>query len=199
MQRKELTTGDVATYCHVTIPTVCNWINHRKLLAYRTPGGHYRIRREDFMAFLKHYALPVTVDFLTLERRKILVVDDEPDVVELVIDLLKSRFPAFACASAANGYEAGFTVATFKPDLLLLDLVMPHMDGFAVCRQIKASPRTSGIKILILTGHPENQNIERALACGADDYLLKPFDADVLIAKVVTLLKEDTVGEARIG
>ena len=196
MKRKGLTTGEVADYCHVTTTTICNWIKSGRLKAYRTPGGHYRIHLEDFKAFLKDHGIPIKVEFFAVERQKILVVDDDQVVIKMVISILQSRFPTFIFESASNGYEAGFHVATFEPDLLILDLVMPYMDGFEVCRNIKASPKTRGIKILILTGHPENQNVENALACGADDYLLKPFGADALIEKVTTLLlREDRESE----
>lgn len=188
MKKTGLTTGDVAAYCHVTSTTVINWITQGKLKAYQTPGGHYRIHREDFKMFLKDYGIPLRADFFLEEKRKILVVDDEPGIIELIIKILRYHFPGFVVATAGDGYEAGVQVVTFAPDMIILDLLMPHIDGFEVCRKVKASPRTSNVKILIITAHPENQNIERALACGADDYLLKPFTVEELVEKVSALL-----------
>lgn len=200
MKRKDLTTGIVAGLCHVTTATVCNWVKEGKLRAYRTPGQHYRIRRADFQAFVERYKIPVGPgDFLAREKRSVLVVDDEPQVVSLVIRILKSRFPAFVFSAANDGYEAGVSVATLKPDLVILDLMMPGMDGFEVCRRIKGAPATSKTKVLIITGYPEDQNAEHALACGADDFMLKPLVIDALIDKVSALLTGDAAQAAAPG
>jgi len=184
-----LTTGDIAKRCQVTTMTVLNWIKAGELRAYQTPGRHYRIREEDFSAFLTRYDMPAETAARPEERRtRILVVDDEPKVVNSVLRILRRRFPDFEFAVALDGYEAGFQTGMFRPDLIILDVRMPGIDGLEVCRKIKTSTETMSTRILAITGFPEDQSAERMLASGAEDYLIKPFSADDLIQKVSSLL-----------
>jgi two-component system phosphate regulon response regulator PhoB/two-component system alkaline phosphatase synthesis response regulator PhoP len=132
--------------------------------------------------------MPLRVDLFPEEQRKILIVDDEPSVVNFILGILGKQFPDFKFSSAFNGYEAGFQAAILKPDLIILDIRMPGMDGFEVCRKIRTSPETMWIKILAITAFPEDQRVERILACGANDALIKPFGADDLIPKVLSLI-----------
>ncbi|MFQ6092974.1 MAG: response regulator, partial [bacterium] len=197
-EEKPLTTGDVARYCHVTHVGVLKWIKGGKLKAYSTPGGHYRILRNDFRDFLKQYNMPIDESFFSDHTKKILVVDDEPDIVELIIRVLKSDNSNYVFASASDGYEAGLQVAAFKPDLVVLDIMMPKLDGFEVCRQIKSNPETQHIKILGITGFAEDGNIDKMLACGADHCLAKPLQIEELKARVRGLVgfsrrKEDAL------
>lgn len=197
-KERPLTTGDIARYCHVTHVGVLKWIKSGKLKAYSTPGGHHRVPRNDFRNFLKQYNMPIDESFFSDHTKKILVVDDEPAIVELIIRALKSDNSNYTFASASDGYEAGLQVAVFKPDLVILDIMMPKLDGFEVCRRIKSDPEMQYIKILGLTGFAQDGNIEKLLACGADDCLAKPLQFDKLKALVRNLLglsrrKEDTL------
>lgn len=183
------TTKDAARYCHVTPMTVLNWIKAGRLEAHRTPGGHYRIRRDDFKDFLKRHNMPIHADLFPEERKKILVVDDELGVVHFILTTLRKRFPHFEYSTASNGYEAGFQAATLIPDLVILDIRMPGMDGFEVCQKIKTSPETMSAKVLVITGFPdEDQGIQRIIGCGAEDVLVKPFSPNELISKVSSLI-----------
>lgn len=183
-----LTTGDVAEYCHVTSVTVLNWINAGQLKAYQTPGGHSRITIGDFRDFLKCHGMPIRTDFFPEEKKKILIVDDEPEVASLVLKILKRQFPSFEFAIAFNGYEAGFQAATLRPDLITLDVRMPGIDGAETCRRIKTSPETMSARILAITAFPEDEGLKQMMAYGTDDYLVKPFSADDLMSKVLPLL-----------
>ena len=104
-----------------------------------------------------------------------------------VVDFL-SLDGDYELASAADGFEAGLRTATFRPDLLILDLVMPNMDGFRVCEAIRTSPDTRHIRILVVTGYPDQENIDRALRSGADCCMAKPFAVRELKQKVAELL-----------
>jgi excisionase family DNA binding protein len=182
------TTGDIAAHCHVSHETVNNWIKAGKLNAYTTPGRHYRIRLDDVREFLRRYGLP-PLDEPLAEKRKILVVDDHAGLVDTITRFF-GMTDEYAVASAADGYEAGLLVARFRPDLIILDLFMPYIDGFTVCRKIKADPDTSHIIVLVITGHPEGGNIEKALEYGADACLLKPFKMDELKRTVDELFEK---------
>ncbi|MFA6109066.1 MAG: response regulator [Candidatus Latescibacterota bacterium] len=181
-----LTTGKVAAHCGVSYETVNQWIRRGKLAAYTTPGGHYRIHRDDFGEFLKRYNM-LPLERMTAGKPRILVVDDDPDVVRVMRRLL-ARTGQYEIATAADGFEAGLQVAQFRPDLITLDLMMPQMDGFQVCRLVKANPQTRHIIILILTGFASQENVQQALECGADCCLEKPFRLGELGEKVGELL-----------
>lgn len=188
VDEKPLTTGEVARYCHVTYAGVIKWIKNGKLKAYSTPGGHYRILRDDFKNFLQRYNMPIDDSIFSDHTKKILVVDDEVLIVEFIIQSLKKDYENYVFASAGDGYEAGRQVATFKPDLVILDIKMPKLDGFEVCRQMKSNSETENIKILGITGYTENGNIEKMLASGADHCLTKPLNVEELTLYVRKLL-----------
>ncbi len=187
MNDRLLTTSEVAQYCQVTNDGVVKWIKAKKLRAYSTPGGHYRIRKSDFKDFLGRYGMPVDTTFFAEEKKRILVVDDESGVVEVISQALADA-QSFQIASARDGYEAGLKIGTFRPDLIILDIMMPHMDGIEVCKRIKADPDTEAIKVVAITGHPEQGNIDRAYRSGADLCLMKPLQIEHLRREVARLL-----------
>ncbi len=180
-----LTTGQVARACEVSLVTVKKWIKSDKLKAFRTPGDHYRIVVGEFDRFRAEYGFAARPPV----PPRILVVDDEPEMVALVSDALRGMQPPPKLEAAFDGYEGILKVGTFRPHLLVLDLRMAGLDGFEVCRRIKAAPATRGTKILALTAYPENAAKERALECGADAFLTKPFTVRELKAQVRRLLK----------
>jgi excisionase family DNA binding protein len=187
---KPLSTGQIARYCHVSHVAVWKWIKKGKLKAYRLPGGHYRIERGALRAFLREHNMPIDPAFFAKYPKRILIIDDEPTVVEIVVRTLQ-RLGDVELATASDGFEAGLQVATFKPELLVLDLMMPHVDGFEVCRIVRRSPVTAHVKILIITAYGEHKNIQRALDMGANDFLIKPLDIEQLTNKVRALLADE--------
>ncbi len=118
---------------------------------------------------------------------KILIADDNQPNVEL----LEAYLAEFDCelAMAADGHDTLEKVAEFKPDLILLDIMMPKLSGFEVCRTLKADPATNHIMILMVTALGESGDIERAVACGCDDFLSKPINKLELLKRVEILLK----------
>jgi len=190
MPERLLTTGEIADYCQVSRVTVFQWIKKQQIPAFSTPGGHYRVKLSDFRRFLEKYDMPVDSAFFRRDKERILVVDDDPQVVDLMLRALQPdrRGEQPELETAADGFEAGLKIASFKPHLILLDLMMPGLDGFKVCEQVKSNPDTEHIKVLIVTGFGSEENIQRALRLGADDYLLKPLDVDELRKRVRDLL-----------
>jgi len=191
MTDRFLTTGEVAKYCQVSPVTVFRWIKEGKLHAYTTPGGHHRVKATDLLAFLAHYSMPVDTELRRTTPGKewrILVVDDEQPILETVVRNLQRLGANFRFATASNGFEAGRELALFSPDLIVLDLMMPGMDGFAVCQQVKGDPKTQHIKILVVTGYASPDQLAKAREVGADDCLPKPFTGDELRRRVCALL-----------
>lgn len=192
------TTGQVARYCYVSPVTVWKWIKKGKLAAYRLPNGHYRVEKATLRAFLLKHDMPIHPDLFARTADRILVIDDEPEVVEVISRALHQLGADVIVATAGDGFEAGLQTATFKPDLLILDLMMPHMDGFQVCRLVRNNPATAHIKILIITAYGSHENIQRALDAGADSFLHKPVAIEQLKEKARSLLKDESSGSQQI-
>ncbi len=185
------TSGEVARYCHTTVMQVNRWIKNKDLKAFRYPSGHYRITKEEFKSFLKRNDMPIINDFFKEQRgKKILIADDDKNVVDAIHRLLSKKDKDFKIEVAYDGYEALIKAGDFKPDLLILDILMPKIDGLEICRRLRSDKTiTPGIKILAITGHSEAYDRETVLENGADDYLLKPFDTQSIMKSVEKLLK----------
>ena len=119
-------------------------------------------------------------------RRKILVVEDDPDQLEIISLSLKAA--GFAIGTAANGTDALVKTRSISPDLIILDLMLPGLNGFDVCESLRRDPATASVPIIILTGMRTQFGRFAGLESGANDFLLKPFNPDQLVSKVEKLL-----------
>jgi excisionase family DNA binding protein len=180
-----LTTGQVARACQVSVVAVKKWIRGGKLRAFRTPGGHFRIAADEFERFRAAHRFPPEGD----EPARILVVDDDPQIVEALLLVLRDLRPSPKLEAASSGYEGLLKVGTFRPHVLVLDLRMPGLDGFEVCRRIKHDPVTRPTRVLAITAYPEESTKEDVLRCGADAFLAKPFMSKEVKAQVQRLLR----------
>lgn len=118
---------------------------------------------------------------------KILVVDDEPDIVRVVVKILESR--GHDVITAADGPQGLEAVAAEKPDVVILDLNLPKMDGFEVCRRIKSADETSHIPVVMMSAaYVTVEDADRGTKLGADEYVTKPFLRDILIHNVERLI-----------
>ncbi len=177
--KQSFSTSEVARFCHVTPDTVRKWAEAGRILVFKTPGGHRRIRRDDLVQFLNEHAIPMAED-LRANSTRVLIVDDEPSIVAVVQRFLERCGPQFQVSSAADGFDAGHQVGLFKPTVVFLDLRLPGIDGFEVCRRIKASPATAATKIIAMTGLLDSDVNERIVGLGAATCLNKPFTTDDL-------------------
>ncbi len=117
---------------------------------------------------------------------RILIVDDEPNIVISLEYLLKRE--GWETAVAADGEAALAAVASTPPDLVILDVMLPHLDGFEVCRRLRADPRWQGVRILMLTAKGRDTEVEKGLGLGADAYVTKPFSTKDLVGMIRALL-----------
>jgi DNA-binding response OmpR family regulator len=117
---------------------------------------------------------------------KILIVDDEPNIVVSLEFLMKKE--GFDVAVAVDGEEALAKVATFRPDLVLLDVMMPKKSGFEVCEAVRANPDNARLLVVMLTAKGRDTEVAKGLALGADAYVTKPFSTKELVAKVKAML-----------
>ena len=185
---KPLSTTKVARFCHVSHAAVCNWVRSGKLKAYRTPGGQYRIEPQVLVDFMKQHGMPIPEEMSPRGVKRIVVVDDEVEILELVKRGLGRLGAGYDVEVAADGYTAGRLVHSLAPDLVLLDIRMPGIDGIAVCRNIKSDPATAKTRILVVSAYATDENIRRLRDLGAEDFLEKPFDVTTLTAKVKSLI-----------
>lgn len=181
--KRYFTTAEIAAICDVSIVCVGDWIRAGKLKAYRPPRGHYRVRRRDFVAFLQANAMPIPPGLADHDTVRVVVVDDEPMVRAVVANILEAT-GTIAVHVAADGFEAGKLVAELRPDVVVLDLRMPGLDGATVCRRIRSDPHTAHTRVLFLTGYQDPTSLEIIRECGADGYITKPFVAQELIDAV---------------
>lgn len=177
--KQSFSTSEVAKYCHVTPDTIRKWAEAKRISVFKTPGGHRRIRREDLINFLRENNIPIHAD-LSDNGTKVLVVDDERAVISVITRFLENTGNAFDVRVARDGFEAGHYVGAFQPDVVFLDLRLPGLDGFEVCRRIKSSPETARIEIIAMTGYYEPETAHRVLDLGAATCLQKPFTPDDL-------------------
>jgi DNA-binding response OmpR family regulator len=123
-------------------------------------------------------------------KGKVLVVDDEASIRDMLAEHLTTRPKPYEVMTAADGFEAGRLVATFKPDVVLLDLRMPGLDGFQICRTIKADPDTSNTVVIAMTGFYSPETEARILECGAIRCLAKPIDPGTLSGMIDSVLDQ---------
>jgi len=194
--RRFFTTSEVAKYCAVTNDGVLKWIKSGKLRAFSTPGGHYRVSAEDFRTFLEKYDIPVDEAFFSGDRkeRSVLVVDDEPNIREIVRRLLKELEPELRVEEACDGYEASIKIGSMQPDLVIMDVMMPRVDGISLCKSLRDNPKTQHIKVLAITAFPEQDNVKKMYDAGADLCLIKPLQFEHFRLEVVRLLNEASRG-----
>jgi excisionase family DNA binding protein len=178
-ERRVFTTFQAAEYCHVSPFTVRNWIESEVLPAYRTPGGHRRVLREDLDAFLRKHGMPGG-DILEGANKKVLIVDDDKAVTTFVSKVVKEVDDRAEIATALNGFTAGSLVKSFRPQVVILDLKMPGLDGFEVCKMIKTDPSSSDTTVLGITGYHTAANAKKFANCGGWQLLKKPLDVDRL-------------------
>ncbi len=183
-----LTVSQASKYCKVSPKTIINWIEAGHLKAYKTVGGHRRIKKEDLDQFLKEKGMPVVEEAKGEERKKILVVDDDKIIVETIVQALEEDEFGYEMISASDGFEAGLQVSHFKPDLLILDIMMPDINGYEVCQKIKSNPETKDIKIIVLSAYLNDEAFKQMKEYGADACFSKPLPLEQLKYEVAKLL-----------
>ncbi|MGI6460582.1 MAG: response regulator [Candidatus Hydrogenedentales bacterium] len=188
-EQKAFTTFEAAKICHVTHHSIKNWIKQGLIKASRTPGGHYRILEEDLDSFREKYDMFPRDKGPT--KKRVMIVDDEPDALALMENILMDE--GFELIKVSNATEVGLRAAQLSPDLILLDYLMPEINGFEVSKALRNNELTRSIPIMAVTCLTKEQDIERIFECGADEYLAKPFRVDQLLEKV-----RELIGRGRI-
>jgi excisionase family DNA binding protein len=185
---KELySTGEAAEICKVSQQTIIRCFDSGRLEGFRVPGSRFRrIPRDSLIKFMKQNNIPL--DSVDSGKKKVLIVDDDAEIVELLVDVLNSN-GRFITRTAGSGYEAGIQTQQFLPDLILLDYMLPDVNGNIVCQTIKNNPQFENIKIIIISGVVKQDQIDMLLRSGAEDFIKKPFSLSELTDKIESALQ----------
>jgi len=181
------TTGEAAEICRVSQQTIIRCFDSGRLEGFRVPGSRFRrIPRQSLVKFMRENKIPL--DAIESGKKKILIVDDDVEIVELMVDVLE-RDGRFEMKTASSGYEAGMVTQQFRPELILLDYMLPDVNGNVVCQTIKRNPEFENIKIIIVSGVVKQDEITQLLKSGAEDFIRKPFDIAELTGKITIMLQ----------
>jgi excisionase family DNA binding protein len=176
------TTGEAAKICKVSQQTIIRCFDNGQLKGFRVPGSRFRrIPREALYRFMKDNGIPT--DALESGKRKVLLVDDDAELVEVILKFLDED-GRFETRVAQNGFDAGMMVKEYHPDLIVLDVMLPDINGKEVCHRVRADATLEDVRILCMSGMVEEDKIQELKLAGADDFVGKPFDVDVLIEKM---------------
>ncbi len=181
------TTGEAAKICKVSQQTIIRCFDNGSLKGFRVPGSRFRrIPRDQLFAFMRDNGIPT--DALESGKRKVLIVDDDEELVELMHDVF-ARDGRFDIKTANNGFDAGMQVREFRPDLVILDVMLPDINGREVCHRIRCDDTLEAVKIICISGMVEQERIADLMRSGADDFMGKPFDVDKLLERSCEMLE----------
>lgn len=185
------TTGEAAKICKVSQQTIIRCFDSGQLKGFRVPGSRFRrIPRDHLFTFMRDNGIPT--DALESGKRKVLVVDDDQDLVDLIVDVLE-KDGRFEVRSVNNGFAAGVMVKEYHPDLLVLDVMLPDINGKQVCQLVRADKSMDDVRIICISGMVEADKVEDLKAAGANDFLQKPFEVETLIDRLCGLLDLEAV------
>ena len=185
------TTGEAAKICNVSQQTIIRCFDSGQLKGFRVPGSRFRrIPRDILYRFMKDNGIPT--DALESGKRKALLVDDDVDLVEMIRDVLDAD-GRFEVRVANNGFDAGMMVKEYHPDIIVLDVMLPDINGKEVCQRVRSDSSLDDVRIICISGMVEQDKIADLKAAGADEFLQKPFETDHLIDRMCRLLDIEPV------
>lgn len=191
---------------NVSRQAVNQWIDKGYIKSYRTPGGHRRVKREDLLSFLTTRNIPVP-EILANETDqasatfapRIMLLDDDNDFLTLLQHAIMEKLPTAQIAGLNDGYDALVSIGASQPDLLVLDMRMPNIDGAEVCRRLKENPITSDLPIIVVTGHDTPEQHQELTSLNIDEILSKSTPLTELADRIADFVKDNlSSGEAAI-
>jgi excisionase family DNA binding protein len=188
------TTGEAAKICKVSQQTIIRCFDSGQLKGFRVPGSRFRrIPRDQLFAFMKDNGIPT--EALESGKRKVLIVDDDEELVELLKDAFDGD-GRFDIRTANNGFDAGMLVKEFRPDLVILDVMLPDINGREVCVRVRSDKTLDEVKIICISGMVESDKVNDLREAGANDFIQKPFSVDRLMERSCDLLMIETAPTA---
>lgn len=198
-----MTPSEAATLLMISPVTLRHWALAGRLAFVTTPGGHRRFAENEVKRFAAEHgqtgdASVVNIDSVAdnAGTHRILIVDDDVQLSGFLVELLQGLPDPVQTEVANDGFEAGQKLQAFRPHTVLLDLMMPGINGFDVCRKIKENPETSDTRVVMMTGYHTLENMMQAMEVGAEACLAKPLDKTQLFKVIV--LGQSISTEARV-
>lgn len=180
------TTGEAAKICKVSQQTIIRCFDSGQLKGFRVPGSRFRrIPRDILYKFMKENGIPT--DALESGKRKALIVDDDLELVELIRDVLEAD-GRFEVRAVNNGFDAGMMVKEYHPDIIVLDVMLPDINGKEVCQRVRSDSALDDVRIICISGMVEQDKIADLKKSGANDFVQKPFEVESLVSRICMLL-----------
>ncbi len=190
VDKKVFTTGEAAEICKVSQQTIIRCFDSGRLQGFRVPGSRFRrIPRDELLRFMRDNEIPT--ETLVGEgggKKKVLVVDDDPQIVELFVDAFGAD-DRYEVRTASTGYDAGMLTESFHPDLIILDYMLPDVNGNVVCDRVRKNDSLANTRIIFVSGVVNPDEIESLRAAGADDFIKKPFNIEQLMGRIDELVE----------
>jgi two-component system, OmpR family, response regulator len=186
---------EVANICGVVNQTAINWIKNNHLKAFTTPGGQYRIYSEDLVEFLNNRGMRIPVELADIvpilnTKKKVMIIDDDKDLNEMMKLTFLRKLGDFDIVQAFDGFEAGKLLVSEKPDVIILDIDLPGVNGHLLCAKIKDDKGLNSPVVISISGLDDTFEEEKILSEGADAFFTKPLDFEKLISAMKNLLSE---------
>ncbi|MEL6548430.1 MAG: response regulator [Myxococcota bacterium] len=170
-----LTSHQAGSLLQVNPSSINKWVKEGRIPAFRTPGGHRRIRASDLVSFLTEHQMPVPRDLEGASKRRVLLVDDDEAQLRTIARAFE-EIPSIELVTCDNAVEALVKVGSFRPHLVILDILMPGMDGFETCERLRQNPETAEISIVMTSGALTDEMRKRAESIGVAAVMPKPLD-----------------------
>lgn len=180
MTSEQFSSFQIGKMLNVSRQAVNQWIDKGYIQSYRTPGGHRRVRRADLIGFLKERKIPIpdvlqkSIDDRANEvQPRIMMIDDDEDFLVLMQQAILEQLPRAQVSLFSNGYDALVAIGANPPDLLVLDMKMPKIDGLEVCQRLKSNQRTKALPILVVTAHDSDDQLSVINELGVNQIVSK--------------------------
>ena len=188
---------EVANICGVVNQTAINWINSGYLKAFKTPGGQYRVYPDDLADFMSERNMHIPMKLLGVCTNRaayssstLLVIDDDKTFNTLVTRFLRDRFPSVEVIQAFDGFDAGVQLFSKKPRCIVLDLDLPGVDGFELCRKINADNAYGKPAVIVVTALESKEDEKRIVDLGVENFFRKPIKLELLADAVDRVFKD---------
>ncbi len=179
---KLLTPAQAGEFLGVSPITIRYWANEGRIKFITTQGGHRRFERSEINRLLKR-------DAIVKAKKTIVVVEDDEQHADLLVEFLNVLYPQFDVKIAYSGFEAGSMIENTNPFLIFLDIVMPDIDGFSVCKHIRSNNLTKNTPIIAMSGLSKQESIDNIISAGANQFLNKPIRLSALKESVDALIQ----------
>jgi excisionase family DNA binding protein len=186
MKKAVYTTGEAAEICNLSQQTIIRCFDNGQLDGFRVPGSKFRrIPHDALIAFMQENKIPL--DGFESDEIRVLVVDDDEEIIDLFVNVLTAD-GRFEVRTATTGYDAGLLTEQFRPAVVVLDYMLPDINGNQVCQSIRQNPDLDHIRILIISGMVDPGEVETLKSAGADDFIKKPFNIETVVDRILELV-----------